>query len=497
MRRVRLSGPRDRLAGRTGHHGRVLRWCGRAVDERRRQRGKQAMAELHVGRFRAAIVLLPLARRRRLRQFAPRLVRVLVVRRLLRLAQFFIYRDSYLPNMQVATGCSRRMARRKSLAPFLRLNTVWDGMADSLFHGSSATWLDGIKVSGLDRIVELQSTDTPVILIVPHLGLSALILAQLLPTRGIRCIVDNLAPRIFEQVSAVEVFDADSPYRGFLALQQGKVLIFGGDTPGPGLPCRFLDRFVSFPMLIARMAARTGAAVATAYCYEATPGSWHAVFDEPFFVADRSAETVTADLAARLERIIRAHPFEWVAYRPFLSHVSFPRTGQLPVLVGVGGGADITVRETYQRRLRAYAGMVVEAADVSGLDLAGLVARLRAGGHELLLLVHPNLGDELGELPLLIVWFFRLDTDWVAYDPPDQAAPAAAREGLTAFSLSLVKTVVLEALLVRGVTRLDAAALRQADRAGFRCYHLPSEARLRAELERLDARGVELPDAIL
>jgi hypothetical protein len=220
------------------------------------------------------------------------------------------------------------------------------------------------------------------------------------------------------------------------------------------------------------------------------------VFEPPLAVAGQSPAEVTTAIAQRLDRAIRAYPFEWVAYRPFLSKVSFPTTGVLPVLAGAFADPTGEVQERYRARLAGTAGVHVVTASLDGLSLVQILDRLQRGGHEVLVLVHAGWGDQLSELPLLLVWFFRLDPDWVAYDPEPAYQVVGGEGERTTFALSLIKTAALAALVARGVERLDMPAVRVAQRAKLRTYHVPSVAALTTELDRLESLGVELPQLL-
>jgi hypothetical protein len=214
-------------------------------------------------------------------------------------------------------------------------------------------------------------------------------------------------------------------------------------------------------------------------------------------VAGQSPAEVTTAIAQRLDRAIRAYPFEWVLpLRTFLSKVSFPTTGVLPVLAGAFADPTGEVQERYRARLASTAGVHVVTASLDGLSLVQILDRLQRGGHEVLVLVHAGWGDQLSELPLLLVWFFRLDPDWVAYDPEPAYQVVGGEGERTTFALSLIKTAALAALVARGVERLDMPAVRVAQRAKLRTYHVPSVAALTTELDRLESLGVELPQLL-
>jgi len=307
--------------------------------------------------------------------------------------------------------------------------------------------------------------------------------------------MNTVAPTLFARIPGVQAFHSDEAVRSFLALRDGSVLIYAADVAGPGAICRLFDRYASFPSFFAEIAGQTGAAITIASCSGFRSGNLKVVLGEPFFAGDKPTHEVTQNIVARLEDTIRAQPFEWFPAGPFLSAMSFSATGRIPTLVGVLGHDPSHLGARYREQLQTYRGFEVESVNLGELELAAVVARLRDARQELLVLVRPDLGSDIQEVPGIVSHFFRFPTDWVALDP-EVPADRSFKHGRTTFSLSLIKTNVLESLIQRGVRRLDAAAIGRARRMHWQCHRIPTSACLLADIQRLRERGALVSDLV-
>jgi len=453
------------------------------------------MPELVYGRFRTSADRLPAARQRHgvamrsgllQHPLATRLIALFVCLRLVGYA---------CENGRAVVGGGRWAALRRSFLPFLR---YWESFLPLVLTNPDASpprWFRRVDRSGLDRLLELRADNTPVMLAAPHLGFSPSVLCYALSGLGVPVAINTVAPNLFRRIPGVEAFDPDEAVRSFLALRNGAVLLYGADVAGPGVPCQLFGRFVSLPRFFAEVAAQTGAAIVVASCSGFRSGNLRINLDEPIFSQGRPADLVTQEIATRMELAIRPQPFEWFPPGPFLAHMSFSQTGQIPTLVGVLSPAAADQGRRCTKRLGSYRGFAVGQALVEEGDLPTLLARLRSERYELLVLVGPEAINEIDDMPAVINWFFRLPTDWVAFDPKGCAAPGVPHP-LTSFSLSLIKTRLLEELVRRDVRRLDTKALKLAARTGWHCHRIPTTYRLLEEIKRLNARGFPVSDLI-
>lgn len=386
-------------------------------------------------------------------------------------------------------------AKRRSFLPLYRYGR---SLLPLLFQEADAmreSPLGSASVSGLDRLIELRETGTPVMIALPHVGYTHTVIAYALASRGIPVTLNTVAPNLFKSIPGVDAIDPDEAVRSFLSLREGSVLLYGGDIGGPGVVCRFFDRYVSFPSFFAEVAARTGAAIMTASCSGFRSQRLKATLEEPLFTDNRSPRDVTQHIVGRLERTIRAQLSDWFPAGPFLSHLSFCTTGRIPILVGVVGDDTAHFGQRLVESLSSYPGFVAANERLGASGLGQLVERLQAHGQELALIAGSQDGSEIKELPHLINHFFRFPVDWVAFDhegpPPwDRALPLAG------FSLSLVKTRVLASLVQRDVRRLDADALKKAAGMKWHCLRVRSTDELVRDVRRLQVRGAPVTDLL-
>lgn len=447
------------------------------------------------GRFRTAVEGLPAARQRYFCERYAGLLSSPPIRRLIALYVTLSVLDAASQYGQLIVGGSTWRAKRRSFLPLLR---YFDSFLPLLFDEARdvrPAWVSRIQFTGLDRLVALRESGTPVLLAVPHLSYSHAAICRALASRGIPVAINTVAPHLFRRIPGTEAFDPDDALHSFLALRSGSVLVYGADVAGPGVVCRLFGRYASFPAFFAEIAARTRAAVMVAWCSGFRSTNVKIVIEKPVPVEGRAADEVTREIVRRLEAPIRRQPFEWFPAGPFLDHTGFCETGRLSVLVGVLGGDDALDADRCADQLATYPGFDVAKANLGDMDVLTLVERVRAGGYDVLLLARPPTRTEIGELSFLVNRIFRFPTDWVAYEPEGDSATRAG-ERLTTFSLSLVKTAVLEALVQRGVRRLDADALRCARRMGWHCHHVPSTERILRDIRRLRARGVDVSDLV-
>src|SRR5579859_7691480 len=68
--------------------------------------GRAGMAGLDGGRFRMAVITLPILRRRRLRKLAPRFLKYAAFRRLIRPLVYLALQRTYVENISLVAGCS-------------------------------------------------------------------------------------------------------------------------------------------------------------------------------------------------------------------------------------------------------------------------------------------------------------------------------------------------------------------------------------------------------
>jgi lauroyl/myristoyl acyltransferase len=450
------------------------------------------MSMLIHGRFRTAVDRLPAARSlhqaaRIRRYFAPPVARYLI-------ALFVTFRTigPASTNIQAVVGGSRRRVTVLTILPLLR---YWHSFLPLLFSDSKRAihpgWIDRVDTSELERLLAIRASGAPVLVAMPHLSFTPLVLCYALARRGVPVAINTAAPNIYGRIPGVEAFDPDDSFRSFLALRDGKVLLYAADVAGPGVACRLFGRFVSFPLIFADIAERTDAAIFLASCSGFRSGRIKIELGEPFFTDGRPADVVTQDIVHRLEPVIRRQSFEWFPAGPFLSNLSFCETGVIPTLVAVLGPDPTNLGERYRRKFESCRGFNVDQVSIEDIDLAALVARLRAEQHELLVLARPQLGSEIEEVTALINWFFRLPTDWVAFDP-ETSSIKDDLVSLTSFSLSVVKTCVLESLLAQGAKRLDATAFRLARRFSRSCLRVPSTSDLLREIQGLHGRGAPI-----
>ena len=97
-------------------------------------------------------------------------------------------------------------------------------------------------------------------------------------------------------------------------------LLVDGDLYRNGTTVRFCERPVPFPTGPARLAARTGAALLPAFALRGMDGTLTARFLEEIPVEGEgkpAIRTATQALATELERVIRAHPEQWMIFRSF------------------------------------------------------------------------------------------------------------------------------------------------------------------------------------
>ena len=107
---------------------------------------------------------------------------------------------------------------------------------------------------------------------------------------------------------------------------KGVVALLSDIAAGSGVEVEMFGRRVSLGAGPATFALRTGAALIPASVWSTGPSRWHGRAEPPVEfepVGDRRRDVagLTQKLARVFERLIRAHPTDWYAFRPILSAV--------------------------------------------------------------------------------------------------------------------------------------------------------------------------------
>lgn len=446
------------------------------------------MRQLVRGRFRTTVAYLPRAKNLHLIQRHPRSSATSPAKQIVAFLACLLLLDNAATNAQSVMGGSRWAALRKTLFPLFRVCRFWLSVVAYQPQKGGHPFLERVDVSGLDRVVVLLASGTPVIVATPHLSMAPVAVCYALARRGIPVTINTVAPVFFARLPGVDALDSDEAFRSFLALRAESVLVYAADVAGPGVVGRFLGRYVSLPTFFADIAARMGAAVMVVTDYEYDTEHPKVHLDGPIFADGASPEALTWLIARKIETAIRAHPYEWCPATCFLTHTRFGKTGAVTTLVGTLGNDSEQLGEKYRKRLQTYQGFLVAARPADDLDVASLVEYMDNCAYDLLVLVESGSAREFDELPNVINHVIRGQTDWVAFEPEEGAG--SMHPSITSFSLSVVKKSLIKDLAHHNVRRLDASAVRQAVRLGWRCNIIPSTTDLLRIIGRLHRRGM-------
>jgi phosphatidylinositol dimannoside acyltransferase len=259
-----------------------------------------------------------------------------------------LFRAAEAVGTVVARGnAKRREVVRRNMSRVVDPHDL-ERAVDEAFRSYARYWMEALRlpkpgleeiqrrttVEGLDNIARYLDAGRGVIFVSPHLG-SYDVAGAWLASYGWRmlAVAEELnPPELFEMFCTlrrsvgVEVLPAGkgSTARTLLsALRDGAAagLVADRDISGSGINIEFFGETTMLPNGPAVLALRTGAPLIVGALFQRPGGRYHAVLLDPIEVAAEKADrervrALTAEVATRMEDLIRREPGQWHLFQP-------------------------------------------------------------------------------------------------------------------------------------------------------------------------------------
>lgn len=245
-------------------------------------------------------------------------------------------RQSALENLRHVLGPAaseaqvRRTARRairnfcKVLVEFLRLPLMREEEIARAVQ----------QVQGKEHLLALRDTHRGVLIATLHFGnwdIAALSMIHWgLPVHAIVDSYDDpgfdAEARSYRTQRGIQVIPIGMAVRQvYRLLKEGGVVATAFDVPASldngGVPVQFFDGTIVAPAGPARLALRTGAAIATGVCIRQPDGTFLGWFNPPIEIQstgdeERDVQVLTQAIARECEDFVRRYPDQWYIFRP-------------------------------------------------------------------------------------------------------------------------------------------------------------------------------------
>jgi len=259
-----------------------------------------------------------------------------------------LFRTAEAVGTVVARGnAKRREVVRRNMSRVVGPEEL-ERAVDEAFRSYARYWMEALRlpkpgleeiqrrttVEGLDNIARYLDAGRGVIFVSPHLG-SYDVAGAWLASYGWRmlAVAEELnPPELFEMFCSlrrsvgVEVLPAGkgSTARTLLsALRDGAAagLVADRDISGSGIDIEFFGETTMLPNGPAVLALRTGAPLIVGALFQRPGGRYHAVLLDPIEVSAEKADrervrALTAEVASRMEELIRREPGQWHLFQP-------------------------------------------------------------------------------------------------------------------------------------------------------------------------------------
>jgi len=229
-------------------------------------------------------------------------------------------------DMSIALDMSMRRAKR-CLHEAYRTNdrAVFEIVALTSSRLNLGAWLEGLKISGFERLQEQAESGQGAILLGMHMG-NGVLMAGALAARGLpvavvyresRKLPDGYLGEVMRRLAVEPVrIDADNPSSGarqiLRSLRQGKlvlVLMDQANKHAEGIEVSFLGKRVFMPEGVVRLAGMARAPIIPVLLRQARP-HWAFEVVSPSTVGD-DAEGTVRQLTRLMEAQVRSYPEYW------------------------------------------------------------------------------------------------------------------------------------------------------------------------------------------